>query len=158
MSLHRPARSLFQWMSDLTLLSPFELVSAACIDSTLNKFDTYVSFTSLLFIGLCALVGIVHKVRVSMLKPQQPPDEQDAQNGDSGTDGQTNPEQATEPVGEPVDQGQGDEPSPKTKEEIFSEHMGVFLLLTFLAYPNLSKIQFEALDCSTEFDGKTYLR
>ena len=93
-----------------------------------------------------------------MLKPQQPTDEQDAQNGDSGTDGQTNPEQATESEGEPVDQGQGDEPSPKTKEEIFSEHMGVFLLLTFLAYPNLSKIQFEALDCSTEFDGKTYLR
>ena len=106
-------------MSDLTLLSPFELVSAACIDSTLNKFDTYVSFTSLLFFGLCALVGIVHKVRVAMLKPQQPTDEQDAQNGGSGTDGQTNPEQATEsegePEGEPVDQGQGDEPSPKTK-------------------------------------------
>ena len=57
---------------------------------------------------------------------------------------------------------QGDEsnntPPPKTREQMYSEHMGLFLLITFLAYPNLSKIQFESLDCSTEFDGRKYLR
>ena len=34
----------------------------------------------------------------------------------------------------------------------------MLLVITFLAYPNLSKIQFESLDCSTEFDGRKYLR
>ena len=132
-------------MSDLTLLSPFQLVSAACIDSNLNKFDTYVVFTSLLFFGAVASVAVVYYARVCMIHGR-------------GTNEQTNSEQAAEVEGERVEEGQAGEPLRQRKKQIFSEHMGVFLLLTFLAYPNLSKIQFESLDCSTEFDGRTYLR
>lgn len=134
-------------MSDLTLLSPFELISAACINSNLGKFDTYVMLTSLFFIGALASVAIVYYVRVRVCMVDS-----------AGAHEQTNPEQAAEVEGEQVEEEQDNEPSRRRRKEIFAEHMGVFLLLTFLAYPNLSKIQFESLDCSVEYDGKTYLR
>ena len=118
-------------MSDLTLLSPLRLVSAACLNSDLNRFDNYVYFTSLVFFGICALVWISYYIRVCMLKK---------------ADDTTN------------EQRDENEPPPKTRDELYSEHMGAFILVTFLAYPNLSKIQFESLDCSTEFDGRKYLR
>ena len=143
-------------MSDLTTLSPLNLVSAACFNPDLNKFDAYVYLTSLVFMGICALVWVVFYVRVSMLKPAQVASEQGGDNNDEQVAESAVAEQTTE------EDEQGNEsnntPPPKTREQMYSEHMGLFLLITFLAYPNLSKIQFESLDCSTEFDGRKYLR
>merc|ERR1719331_2981632 len=40
------------------------------------------------------------------------------------------------------------------KRRVFSEHMYTFLLLTFVFYPTLSRMQFEGFVCQ-EFDGGT---
>lgn len=143
----RPARSLFHWMSDLTQLSPLRLVSAECLNSDLSKFDNFVYFTSLLFLGVCLLVWVTYYAHVRLLSPTQA----SKQEGEQATS-----EQATEPISHNNESNK--KPVPKTRDQVYSEHMGLFLLITFLAYPNISKIQLESLDCSTEFDGKKYLR
>ena len=162
---HRPARSVFHWLSDLTMLSPLQLVSAACINSDFNRFDNYVYFTSLLFLGICALVWISYYIRVRILKRA---DEANGYNGTTGGQERTGTAgaagagarraAAARQMARARRHARASDHNSQRLDELYSEHMGVFLLITFLAYPNLSKIQFEALDCSTEFDGQKYLR
>ena len=148
-------------MSDLAELSPLRLVSAACLNSDLSKFDNYVYYTSLLFVGVCALVWIVYYARVHALRKAEKRAQAGAPAGaEAGAQaqarGQPN-EEGGEAAEDPANESTVEAPL-KTADDLYSEHMQVFLLITFLAYPNLSKIQFESLDCGTVFEDKKFLR
>ena len=116
-----PAASFYAAISDITSLSPLNLVSAACFDRSFASYETYVITTSSLFVIVCMMIWISYCIEVGLY----PPSEEEAL---------------------------------RLKNEVLTKHMWAFLFITYLCYPGLSRIQFEALDCSVEVDGEWYLR
>ena len=116
-----PAASFYAAISDITSLSPLNLVSAACFNSSFASYKVYVIATSFLFLVVCVLIWDSYGVSVVLNR-------------------------------------RAEEEDLRVKNEVLTKHMWAFLFVTYLCYPGLSRIQFEALDCSVEVDGEWYLR
>ena len=106
-----------------------DTISASCVNESFAVYSNHVLFTSLIPLGLAAVIALIYAIRIVLIGRSTPED--DATRTSTGT---------------------------ASAQHVMTQHATAFLLLTYLVLPSVSMTQFRGLNCVEFESGHAYLR